>query len=121
MRALLQNTRYGLIIAGWGYHTWRLYEVLAAGMVPVIVMDDWVMPFSEFLDWKRFAVVVPESRLADLPEILRDISPAQADALQANAILAYEEIFADRSLHVRAAIDHMVERVAPYRNVAPNN
>ena len=30
-----------------------LYDVMKFGCVPVIVADDFVLPFSEVLDWQR--------------------------------------------------------------------
>ena len=43
-----------------GYHpgSGRLAEVLSAGCIPVLVGDDYVLPFNAVLDWSSLAFTV---------------------------------------------------------------
>lgn len=47
---LLISSRFGLVPRGGGLHSYRFIEVLAAGAIPVVLADDWVIPFQEVVD-----------------------------------------------------------------------
>ena len=64
------RSRFALCPRGWATSTLRLYEMMALGVAPVILADEWVAPRGP--DWDRFAVFVPERLAADLPGILRE-------------------------------------------------
>lgn len=68
-RDLLDNTLqsdYVLCCRGFGNFSYRLYETMAAGRIPVLVDTDCVLPFDFLLDWRNYCVLIPER---DLPEI----------------------------------------------------
>ena len=68
---------------GFGYHSFRLTEVLAAGAIPVIAIDHYVLvcgarvcltycqPYQDLLDWENFSIRVPEY---DFMKVMLDIS-----------------------------------------------
>ena len=37
------NSKFSLIVEGFGYHSFRLTEALGAGSIPVIVVDHYVL------------------------------------------------------------------------------
>jgi hypothetical protein len=90
-RETLSRTRFVLCPRGRGTSSFRLYETLAAGRVPVIIADDWVPP--EGPDWDRFVIRWPEGRRTGLIEMLeeRDVDWPE---LSAAATAAYGEFFA---------------------------
>jgi len=89
----LQKERYQEIVArskfvlcprGWGTSSFRLYETLAVGRVPVIISDDWVP--SPAPDWNACSVRVAQNEVASIPAILerREADwPAMAQAARA--------------------------------------
>eukprot|EP00913_Durusdinium_trenchii_P012234 g11487.t1 len=48
---------------GLGYWSNRLYEVLFAGCIPVILSDHIGLPFDDFLDWSTFSLKWPMSEV----------------------------------------------------------
>lgn len=62
------NSRFTLCPRGAGTSTFRLFETMKAGRVPVILSDDWVAP--EGPAWSSFSLTVPERHVTRLPEIL---------------------------------------------------
>jgi Exostosin family len=66
----LLSGKFALCPRGWGPATFRTYEAMALGRAPVIVSDEWIAP--EGPDWTKFAIVVNEARIADLPRIVRE-------------------------------------------------
>jgi len=72
-RRTLGRSKFVLCPRGHATSSFRLYEAMAAGCVPVIISDDWVAPLGPA--WERFSVRWPERRVADLPahlELLED-------------------------------------------------
>ena len=67
---LLLNSKYSLYMYGDRVHTSRLYDVMTFGAVPVIIADQYDLPFSWLLDWSKFSVRVRESDVKSLPRIL---------------------------------------------------
>lgn len=39
---------------------------MAAGAIPVIVVDHYTLPYSEILDWENFSIRVPEHRMMEV-------------------------------------------------------
>lgn len=75
--SLLQNSKFILCPRGYGVSTWRIYEAMRAGRVPVILSDDWIPPFG--IDWNSFSIRVAEKDVDSLPSLLREYEPkAQA-------------------------------------------
>lgn len=67
---LLGNHAFGLCPAGWVPWSPRVFDVLNAGAVPVVIADGIVEPFEQYLDWCQFALKVASDRIADLRAIL---------------------------------------------------
>ena len=87
---VLGRSKFVLCPRGAGTSSFRLFETLEAGRVPVIISDQWVP--SEGPDWS-FAVRVPESAIASIPDTLRNLESEAHDRGRA-ARAAWEEWFA---------------------------
>ncbi len=64
----LLNSDYSLCVRGQGNFSYRLYETLSLGRIPVFVNTDCVLPYENYIDWKNLGVWIEERDLADLPE-----------------------------------------------------
>ncbi|WP_041226050.1 exostosin domain-containing protein [Crinalium epipsammum] len=62
------NSFFVLCPRGLGCSTYRLFEAMASARCPVIISDDWV-PIEE-IDWEKCSVIVKESELETIPQIL---------------------------------------------------
>ncbi len=72
----LANSKFSLCPRGAGASTFRLFETMKAGRVPVILSDDWVPPEGPL--WEAFALVVKERHARRLPAILEAHEAAAA-------------------------------------------
>ena len=72
MAALLHDSRFGLIPAGDGWHSYRLMETMAMGVVPIIMSDEWALPFEDILDWSEFSIRVWLDDIHRLPSIVAE-------------------------------------------------
>lgn len=54
---------YALCLRGQGNYSFRFYEVLAAGRVPLFINTDCRLPFDDRIDWSKHVCWVDESEL----------------------------------------------------------
>jgi len=66
---------------GWGWGQ-RVFEAILSGCIPVIMQSDNAQPFAHILPWHRFAVMLNESHIPNLHEILAAIPQSQVEAMQ---------------------------------------
>jgi hypothetical protein len=66
----LLSSKFVLCPRGIGPATFRTYEAMALGRAPVIVSEEWMPPDGP--DWTKFSLVVSESRICDLPRLVRE-------------------------------------------------
>jgi hypothetical protein len=75
---------------GGGTSSFRIFETMKAGRVPVILSDEWVEPSGP--DWADCAVRIPEAEVASIPRQLGELRD-RAPAMGAQARLAWERWF----------------------------
>lgn len=95
----LADTVLSLCPRGFGTSSYRLYESMAWGCVPVIISDDFLPPSGPD-DWSRFTIRVPEDALDTLPGLLDAAGPRlQEMSLEARA--AWVRHFSPEALKAR--------------------
>lgn len=75
--SLLKRSKFVLCPRGKGTSSWRLFETMKAGRVPVIISDQWVE--IQGPDWKRCSIRVAEADVSSIPEILEG---READSIE---------------------------------------
>lgn len=91
-REVMGRSKFVLCPRGSGTSSFRLFEALACGRVPVVVSDDWVAP--QGIDWQTCSVRVPEREVSTIPDRLEALEPEWC-GLSAAARSVYREWFAD--------------------------
>jgi hypothetical protein len=87
---LLQKSKFVLCPRGYGASTWRLFETLRAGRVPVIISDEWLTPRG--LEWDKFSIRVPEREVDRIPTLL-EAREELSDEMGLAARKAWEDNF----------------------------
>jgi hypothetical protein len=81
----LDSSIHAICPRGHGLCSFRLYEAMARGCLPVIVADNWIAP--KVIPWDRFCTFVKEAEVPQLPTRLmysnREISRRQGALMQA--------------------------------------
>jgi hypothetical protein len=68
----MRESMFVLCPRGVAPSSYRIFEAMKAGRVPVIVADAWVPPVGP--NWTEFSLQVPEARLEDVPRILEGMA-----------------------------------------------
>ena len=99
------GSKFALIVEGFGYATFRLTEMMSAGSIPVILIDHYVLPYDDILDWENFSIRIPEHKLEQVPDILRAIPAERVAAMHARLVFVYETFFRSLGTQVHLAIE----------------
>ncbi len=87
----LRGSSFILCPRGGGTSSFRLFETLALGRVPVIISDKWTPPRGP--DWPSFSLHVAERDISQIPALL-EAREAQAPDMGRLARQAWDEWFA---------------------------
>lgn len=89
----LRESSFVLCPRGGGTSSFRIFETMQAGRVPVIISDDWVEPSGP--EWHDFAVRVREAELDAIPQRLSALQE-RAPEMGACARKAWEAWFSPK-------------------------
>ncbi len=88
---------YALDVRGYGNASYRLYEILSLGRIPVIIDTERHFPFSDVVDWHKFSLIVDFRDIKRLPQIIADfhesLSTEQFETMQREARAAFVNYF----------------------------
>lgn len=68
----LLNNKYALCIRGAGNFSYRFYEALSFGRIPILIDTDTILPFSNVIDWNKHIIFIKQEDIKDLPELLKN-------------------------------------------------
>jgi hypothetical protein len=66
------NNDYILCVRGAGNYSYRFYETLVTGRIPLFINTDCALPFDFILNWKKYLVWVEENEIDRIDDILLD-------------------------------------------------
>jgi hypothetical protein len=85
---------YSLIVRGGGNFSYRFYEVLSCGRIPLFVNTDCVLPFDHIIDWKKHMIWVEVEDIKSIAERVlafhSSLSNEEFHDLQRSARYLYE-------------------------------
>jgi len=57
---------------GYGYTSFRLFEAILVGSIPVYIWEDkLILPYQDKLDWTEFAILIRSDEIHELPKRLK--------------------------------------------------
>jgi len=87
---------YVLCVRGSGNFSYRLYETLSCGRIPVFVDTDCVLPLEDEIDWRALCVWVDAGRVDTIADSVRSfherLSPEAFVELQRRARATWQEL-----------------------------
>uniref|UniRef100_A0ACD5U8T2 Uncharacterized protein n=1 Tax=Avena sativa TaxID=4498 RepID=A0ACD5U8T2_AVESA len=79
---MMRQSKFCLCPSGYEVASPRVVEAIYLECVPVVIGDDYVLPFSDVLNWPAFSVRVSVTDIPDLKRILAAVSPRQYIRMQ---------------------------------------
>ena len=90
---ILARSRFSLCPRGVGANSFRFWESLRAGAIPILISDGLVLP--EGVDWNKCIVRVKESEVARIPQILNRISNEREAEMRSNCLEVFRMFSGD--------------------------
>lgn len=69
--ANITNNLYTLCVRGAGNFSYRFYEALCMGRIPILINTDTSLPFEKTIDWSKYIIKIDESELEQLPSLIK--------------------------------------------------
>jgi hypothetical protein len=93
------RSSFTLCPRGYGAQSFRTYEAIQLGSVPVYIHDHvkW-LPFEDDVDWESFAVVISDKDISKIPKIIRSINHEDHAMMKYNGMKAYQGFFCLESI-----------------------
>ena len=99
----------------------RIYEALRAGAIPVILGSDQIeLPYSETIDWRRAALMLPKVRVTELHFLLRAVPDTDLLNMRRQGRLIWERYLSSVQSTVDTIIASLRDRLGiPPRPIPP--
>jgi hypothetical protein len=81
----MQANAYALSIRGDANGDFRMYEIMSAGRIPVIIDNNLKLPYLEDLKWEEFSVIVPYLEIDRIGEYIQKFHDSMSDEEFSNA------------------------------------
>ena len=69
-RKLTSQSIFTLCPRGYGPTSFRLYESINLGSIPIYISDDFILPFQDKIDWEKLALLI---KLEDIDSIHKKV------------------------------------------------
>lgn len=102
-RRVLESSTFAFCPRGWRPTSFRLYEALQLGTIPIYVWEDekW-LPYEHMIDWSEFAFVLERRQISEIADMI-----AKADILKMQKALAdVRHMFT-----YQYTVSHIIQRV----------
>lgn len=84
---------FALAPRGYGLSSFRLYEILQLGAIPVYISDKHWLPFTNEIDWNEFCVLLTDDDIPYLENILKSIPESRQQQMLDKGKEVYENYF----------------------------
>jgi len=103
---ITQQSYFALCPRGYGLNSFRLYEVLQLGVVPIIISDDFYLPWSDEIDWNSFSILINENEINNIENIINKIDNKKYNELVSNGNKLYYKYFTLQSIY-----DNIIKKI----------
>jgi len=96
------RSKFVLCPRGWGATSFRLFEAMKLGLVPVIISDEWILPKGP--KWEDFSIIISKKDIMHLEEKMleRENDFAEMGLLAKNA---FDKYFEDNVIFEKIILD----------------
>ncbi len=88
-----QNSIFALAPRGYGATSFRLYETMQLGAIPVYVSDKHWLPWQDELNWNELCVILKPEQIPYMDNILKRYSDNQLNEMRQKIKSVYDDYF----------------------------
>lgn len=92
-KTITQRSRFTLCPRGYGRTSFRLYEAMQLGSVPVYVSDYHYLPYTDRINWNDIAVLIKPNEIPHMQDILENISDEKWQFMREKINRLYHQYF----------------------------
>jgi hypothetical protein len=105
-KQITQRSIFSLCPRGYGSTSYRLYEAIQLGAIPVYVSDRHLLPWSDEIDWSSFCVIVGPNDIQNIQKMTLGITASRARKMQDALVGLWENNFS-----IQATCNHIAKRL----------
>ena len=90
---ITKRSKFTLCPRGYGSTSFRLYEAMKFGSVPVYISDYFHLPYKDIIDWNDICILIPNEAIDNIDNILKAIPKNKYDKIMYNIKKLYPKIF----------------------------
>lgn len=106
----LMNSTFGLAPAGRSPASYRMFEVMSNGAIPVLIADNYVKPFETLIRWQYCILQFPTNEVHRIVPTLRALSRKEVEDRQRYCKHVYETFLKDDITLLRTVIRSFKDR-----------
>ena len=92
-REVMQDSIFSLCPRGYGPTSYRLYEALQLGSIPVYIYDKTWLPWQNELNWSEICILIHQSKISEIDLILSSIPQKRIEQMQQKMASVYDDNF----------------------------
>jgi hypothetical protein len=93
-RDIMENADFAFIPRGDALFSYRLLEAMSFGCIPIILSDNWVLPFHRLIDWSSCSLRPREDEVEGCVALLKRLSDAEILHRKRKVLEIYQRYFA---------------------------
>ncbi len=92
-KTVTEQSIFSLCPRGYGSTSYRLYEAMQLGAIPVYVSDSHMLPWNDEIDWNEFCIVKNDLSISLLHQELMSMSGTKIRKMQDRLSTVWDEYF----------------------------
>ena len=92
------RSKFTLCPRGYGKNSFRMYECMQLGSIPIYIYDDDWRPFKDILNWDDFSISIHYNQLDTLKSKLESLTEDNIKLMSENCIKVYDSFFSLESV-----------------------
>jgi hypothetical protein len=89
----MANADFAFIPRGDALFSYRLLEAMSFGCIPIILSDNWVLPFDRLIDWSSCALRSREDEVVACAALVKRLSDQEVLDRKGKVLQIYETYF----------------------------
>jgi len=116
---ILEDSKFCLFMRTSDLNSALLSDSLMTGCIPIILADEFVLPFEEKIDWTMISIKIREDFVSQLINLVKEIPEQIVEQMRIQAMRIWKKYFSSINSIVLSTLHLINERVFP-ENVISN-